>query len=218
MKAHPSNQDISAYIDEEYGRPAWLASHLQKCAACAKRHVELSKLSSHVRSLHEPRVPYTFTRDVVTALEEAGGHRVPLWNRYGLPLATAAALLLAITVLPWNRADVPEKSLTQGRTADGNVGIPLDSETIVDRLELMIAQDADAESIVAGMILADTEGEETTPEDVFLAMSNEEWILAFADEWEDAEDIDTALTGLNATESDVLFDILTDYARGGYAL
>lgn len=46
--------ELSDYIDGEAAQPERVARHLRHCATCARRHMELLKLSSHVAALPGP--------------------------------------------------------------------------------------------------------------------------------------------------------------------
>lgn len=62
--------ELSAYIDGESPDPQRIARHLQSCPACARRHVELSKLAHHVQAVRGPDVSPDFSARIVAALEE----------------------------------------------------------------------------------------------------------------------------------------------------
>ena len=62
--------EISEYLDGECRDPERIARHLQSCPACARRHVELLKLSGHIRALRGPEThPGFVTRVMAHATE-----------------------------------------------------------------------------------------------------------------------------------------------------
>lgn len=64
--------ELSEYLDGECRDPGRIARHLQSCPDCARRHVELLKLSSHVQALRGPEShPAFVTRVMAHALETA---------------------------------------------------------------------------------------------------------------------------------------------------
>jgi len=86
--------ELSEYLDGECRDPERIARHLQSCPDCARRHVELLKLSGHVRMLRGPEVhPAFVTRVMAHALETTPA-------RAWLPrLATRLAAVLCIAGL-----------------------------------------------------------------------------------------------------------------------
>ncbi|GMU91031.1 MAG: hypothetical protein AMXMBFR4_00890 [Candidatus Hydrogenedentota bacterium] len=93
------DEELSAYLDGESDDPEAVARLLQKDADAARRYMEWSKLSAHLRALPPPQVHPAFaTRVVALARESSAPHRPPrLAWLYGL----AAAALFAVIVAPW---------------------------------------------------------------------------------------------------------------------
>jgi hypothetical protein len=86
--------DLSAYIDGESTDPEGIARHLQQCPSCARRYMELSRLSSHLRALRGPEVHPAFSTRVMAAIAEAPqGSRLKGWRRVLAPAAAALAFL-----------------------------------------------------------------------------------------------------------------------------
>jgi len=87
--------ELSPYIDNECRDPERIARHLQSCPDCARRHLELLRLSAHLRATPGPAVSRDFAARV-TALAEARRERGMGFRPMALRLACAACLLLAI--------------------------------------------------------------------------------------------------------------------------
>ena len=100
MKKHPVLEELSAYIDGEARDPEQIARHLQQCEVCAKRHLQLLKVSAQVQSLPAPEESPAFLHRVLAeteALDAAAQARAQRWQ-YGwrqTALAMGMVLLLA---------------------------------------------------------------------------------------------------------------------------
>jgi hypothetical protein len=85
--------ELSEYLDGECRDPERIARHLQSCPDCARRHVELLKLSGHLRALRGPEAhPAFVTRVMAHALETTP-------KRFWFPRLTprvAAVFLVAV--------------------------------------------------------------------------------------------------------------------------
>lgn len=91
--------ELSAYIDGESHDPQRIARHLQSCPECARRHMELSKLSGHVHALSAPEVFPGFSERIVARVQ--AGTPTPLWRQpfftqRVVPTAWALAAVLFI--------------------------------------------------------------------------------------------------------------------------
>ena len=91
--------ELSAYIDGESRNAPAIARHLQSCPECARRHVELSKLTRHVHALPAPEVLPSFAARVVARLDQADAPA--RWHdrflvQHALPTAWALAAVLLI--------------------------------------------------------------------------------------------------------------------------
>jgi hypothetical protein len=93
--------ELSAYIDGEARHPERIARHLRHCAGCARRHMELLKLSAHVAALPAPPDNPDLIGKVLAeigrhqAAHEARPRLLAFPVRRLIPLAAAAALALA---------------------------------------------------------------------------------------------------------------------------
>lgn len=92
--------ELSAFIDGDVRDPERIARHLQTCEICAHRHLQLMKLSAHLRAVPQPEVPPEFLTRVMAHVTEIGPVRprarfAPLWPRLTLALGALAILLSA---------------------------------------------------------------------------------------------------------------------------
>jgi hypothetical protein len=99
MKDQHVIEELSAYIDGEATEPTRIERHLQSCEACASRHMELQKLSTHVSRLSAPEENPQFFENVMAAVARDEQHSVVRfadWKSRFVPLAIAALLLLCV--------------------------------------------------------------------------------------------------------------------------
>lgn len=102
MKKHLTFEDISAFVDGEHARPDEVRKHLQQCAACAREHVAVQKLSAHVKALPECEVTHGFTARVMRAVDAPRAARKParrLWIPIGAGLAAALAVVIGLSIV-----------------------------------------------------------------------------------------------------------------------
>jgi anti-sigma factor RsiW len=101
VKPKQFDEELSAYLDGESDEPEAVARLLQKDADAARRYMELSKLSAHLKALRPPEVHPSFaTRVVALARESATPQRRPrLAWLYGLAVAALFAVIVAPLVL-----------------------------------------------------------------------------------------------------------------------
>lgn len=211
MKRHLKDIELSAYLDGEARDPSGVERHLQQCARCAKRHMELGRLSAHVRSLTGPDVSVGFADGVLLAIEERRRPREAWLLHWGMPLATAAVLILvAITFMgptgPFRAADVSRVAFESDTQGD---------EDALDRLAALLAEYPDGDPTLAGVDY-DTFGlEETREYDMLLALADEDWFSDLAVEWDEDADLDEELDWLDENESEALTALLSDLLERG---
>jgi hypothetical protein len=94
--------ELSEYVDGECRDPDRVARHLQSCPDCARRHVELLKLSSHLQALHGPEVHPAFLTRVMAHVDETRPARcwLPQVNR-GLAALLCVVGLFAVGTWRW---------------------------------------------------------------------------------------------------------------------
>lgn len=99
--------ELSEYLDGECRDPGRIARHLQSCPECARRHMELLKISGHVQTLRGPEThPGFVTRVMAHAAETNVAHGGFL--RLRPRLATALCLGALVVVGAWRlQPDAP---------------------------------------------------------------------------------------------------------------
>lgn len=87
-------EELSAYIDGESRDADSIARHLQSCPDCARHHVQLLKLSGHLKALAGPDVHPAFVTRVVARTREVPRSR--LWFPRLAPRWTAALVIFGL--------------------------------------------------------------------------------------------------------------------------
>ncbi|MBL7644869.1 MAG: hypothetical protein JNK74_01645 [Candidatus Hydrogenedentes bacterium] len=95
MKKSPHVVDeLSAYIDGESRDPEYIARHLQSCPECARHHLQLLKLSGHLKALEAPETHPAFVTRVMAHTAEVPRARV--WFPAFAPRWAAALCLIGL--------------------------------------------------------------------------------------------------------------------------
>lgn len=110
--SHHVLDELSSYIDGESRDPERIARHLQSCPDCARRLVELRKLSAHLRALPEPEVHPAFATRVMASLAESPAPSP--WFHLDFPRFAAAAMATLVfgAGLWFARPDAPSNQTT----------------------------------------------------------------------------------------------------------
>ncbi len=95
MSTHHVLDELSAYIDGACADPDRIARHLQSCSSCARHHLELRRVSAHLRALPAPPVSEDFAERVAARLDEAPPV-TPLFSPLVLRFACAACAAIAL--------------------------------------------------------------------------------------------------------------------------
>lgn len=210
MGKHITTEDISAYLDGESKRPERIRQHLQRCAECARRHVALSKLSTHLRALEAPEVRLGFAGRVLATIEDSQPLREFTWRiPVGVAAGAAAALMLVATLATVNAP----RPLPLTPAPIAQMEIPQDEAALLFELEQRLAQGASSETLMAGNFVEATAPAEDYASDLLLALADPMLIDSLAAEWSDSRDYQTELDQLDASEVDVFRQLLADYAR-----
>lgn len=91
MSTCPVLNEISSYMDGECRDPERVARHLQSCPDCARRHMELRKISAHIQAVEAPEVRADFAGRLLARLDEPP-------RRAFIPLAPAARFAMAASI------------------------------------------------------------------------------------------------------------------------
>jgi len=228
MKKGHVLDELSAYIDGEARDPERIERHLRQCPACARRHLELLRLSSHLGALREPEVSPAFLTRVMAHAREAEPlpARRAWWAaapRWGMAIALiVAGLGLLYGNLPGGG------TLPGGRTAPGPetpgavAGLPeasadyLDDEAVVEALAALMDQGADLSYVAADTPRSWLMEDSTVTYDDVVALLAEEV------EAEDGsfvtvmpDNVYGAIDSLEDTEAEAFESLLTDYMGKG---
>lgn len=193
MKRHLTTEDLSAYLDGEYSRPADAQKHLQQCADCASKHVAMQKLSAHVRSLPEPEVTVGFQARVMLAIERPEPARQGWTSRYWMPIGAGLAATLAVMV---GVVYTPE---TQAPTVHSTIGIGYETVTAVD-LAGALGPDGSERDVLGGY--PDVEG------DMQIALADAAATRPVPSEFFRGADYNASIVALDAREKETLFQLL----------
>lgn len=136
--------ELSAYMDGEAAQPERIARHLQHCTECARRHMELMRLSAHVQALPKPvENPDLLGRvlaEVGRAQAEAEAHpnilpfAVPWKAAAGV---AAAALLILGAGLGWRMVAPAAVSTAPAAIVADNLPL-LQDDAVVDRMVALL--------------------------------------------------------------------------------
>ena len=196
--------ELSACIDGEAKAPEVIARHLESCGACAQRHRELLELSAQIREDSDrqkavcPGFSAAFvTRVVARASETVPAPRVWWGRRVSVGFACVGLVVVILGALMTFPRPV-QAPQTAGITA------PAHSEDASWAAE---PERHFAELDVYG------ESDEVSPEDLVLALGDIEWLAGLAEVSEQQEDMDAAISSLNATEAESLKELLREYAK-----
>jgi hypothetical protein len=124
-------EHLSSFIDGECEDAEYVARHLQSCQDCARRHMELVKLSNHLGALRGPDVAPDFAARVVAHVEDR--EKSSGWHAlfYARPVLTLALSALAMTagIGAWYQISHEAQSgVPVGQRADSGW---LDDETVI---------------------------------------------------------------------------------------
>lgn len=131
MKRGHVHAELSAYLDGETKDPVSIQRHLQTCPECARRHLEMLKISARLRALPDRECPPNFTEKVLASIADA-----PLRRGGWLPAFALAAAGLALAVgLLWARyPHMLDKGTPPVQTATSQV---------IDELAVQLAEEVE---------------------------------------------------------------------------
>jgi hypothetical protein len=206
--------ELSAYIDGESRRPEDVRRHLQVCESCARRHIELLKLSATLHEMESPVANPEFTRNVlarITAETAATGTRwrTPfLTPRFAWAMAAAFLIVFSGMAVWFALGPSPETRLVQQCRAWN------DDETIIAQFEKLIIEGVDP----GALLFVSPEGEidmEITFDDIaeVLALAIEEDLTGMDEGTElfDSGDIYFGIEALDSQTEAVLRELLNEY-------
>ena len=220
MKQKHVLDELSAYIDGEARHPERIERHLRQCPECARRHMALLKLSSHLSAMEGPEVaPAFLTRVMAHAREtEMLSARRFAWSR---PLQAGSALALFVVVLAlfngiWPNARQPVTAPPAEQVATGTGATYLDEDTIIEAMAELMDEGVDLAYVASDM-----------PRNWLLDDSNlsyDDVVALLADQISEDEselypssgvNVYGMIDGMETSEAATLESLLTDYLGKG---
>ena len=209
--------ELSAYLDGEAKEPESIARHLQQCADCARRYMDLSKVSAHLQGLPAPDVHPAFAQRVMAHARETR----PVRRRRWAPVSAVAcaALLLVLAGTAWFLHDGEPTADLDLAGIDPDVlveeiarrdGEGLFAETGWDVLwEMGSAMGWDSE--------ASFEEDTESGEEWMDVLASQQWLDPLAVSFDSESDVYALVDDLDAAETEALKELLIEYAQEGMA-
>lgn len=209
---HISLKELSAYADGEARRPDHIARHLQQCAECARRHMELAKLSANVQALTPPQVsPALLTRVLAHArdIEPHSTRRAPRVAR-----VLAGALAVVALAVGWfafrpSMESAPSSSVATIFPHD------FDFEAATREIEWHIAHGDEPNLAEMYVLWSDPEAAEDDDDHVVQAVLSDRVLRPMADALDSNQDIMALAESLNPSEAATLRILLSQYVSEG---
>jgi len=202
--------ELSAYIDGEAKDPGRIRRHLQFCEACARHHLQLLKLSSHLRSLSGPAPQEGFATRVLARTAEEECPPVRRWPVFALyPAAVAIlVLLLAGTGLYVWYGTTPSSPANMAAVWN-------DDEAVVEAFERLIEEGADLSLFENGSESEEDAIEDVSFDEVVDVLASAAWI----DDEEDppfvGEDLYGTMEALEQEDEAAVQALLREYLSAG---
>lgn len=215
MRRKHVTEDLSAYIDGAARHPKRIARHLQVCESCAKRHLELLKISAALHDLDGPAPRPGFSQQVLSSLanEEPAGRRW-FWSisfpgpRFAWALPSVLLLFIAGLATWQALKTAPEP----GRAAQSQLWT--DDEMVILEIERLMAEGIDP----SAFLLDASEGElvlEISLDDIseVLAMSIDESFeeMEVPSGFFQNDDLFAEIETLDPQTEEVLCELLYEY-------
>lgn len=215
MSGHLSLEELSGHLDGEARNGEAVRRHLESCGACSEKQRELSAAMRYLRSVPEPEVSPNFAANVVRAIEAREARRAPLLVRMTMPVMAAAMILLAAAttfgIYSGNSAHAPTATVASVASLD-------DGQALMLELERLVAENPQAGSLLTADIVVEPEPRVAPADELLLALYDPAWIDGVAQIWVEEVDFDTAVTRLDADETESLKALLRQYAEEAGAL
>lgn len=209
---HISLKELSAYADGEARRPDDIARHLQQCAECARRHMELAKLSANVQALTPPHVsPALLTRVLAHARDI---EPMPTRKASGLVHILAGALAVAALAVGWF-AFRPAMEAAPPSSVAAFLPQDFDFEAATREIEWHIAQGDELNLAEMYVLWSDPEAESEYDDHVVQAVLSDSVLRPMADALDSNQDILSLAESLNPSETATLRILLSQYVSEG---
>ena len=212
MKRDHVLHKLSAYIDGEARDPERIAGHLQTCEVCARRHLELLRLSSDLHALPETETQEAFVTRVMAQVAETetlARRRNPFLSAPALALQVAALLLLCIGGY-WL---FPETTPTTDRAIAERPHFG-DDDAVVEELGRLIDEGADLGlfAMVEGELQSQEVDEELEVFETFVELAaNTSWTETPAEDIIGEDDLYGMIGSLDEEATAALHELLYEY-------
>lgn len=219
MKDKRISEELSAYIDGEAEDSETTRRRIQQDAAYAKRHMELCKLSSHLKTLSPPEVQPAFLARVMAQVQHSGPPVPHPLRRYAISVAGAAAVILIVvgfivySQLPITPISGP--AIVEQRGAPRESAGTSEATRALRQLQEGLAGGNYVEAADAAQYLASEDYFDVYSEDILPVLASTEWFQSVARSFEAQEDLDRLIETLNVKETSVLATLLKTYAKEG---
>ncbi len=200
---------LSAYLDGQAKNPERIERHLQQCASCARRHMQLAKLDAHLKAFEGPSVQPAFLTRVMARIKDEPVSQ-SAWPLGRLMPVASVALVLALVLgayLYW----------PAGEDISGGPEFA-SADDLVEELERRIAdgQDIDLlgveEELTVGQLASASYYEPELDDDYSELLIESEWFGTFASEVEANADLDELILGMDETEIEEFKSLIFEYA------
>lgn len=218
MKKNRTHDEISAYLDGEASDPDAVARLIQKDADAARRYMELSKLSAHMKAMSASETGPDFCSRVLKAVEEIHPPKFA-WRPVLMPAAAFAILVIAAAVAWFELAETPRGGL---QTAQGQRAVKaFPEEALEARLQTLSDEYVESAIVTTGFagFEQDAWTESEIPTDELLTtIASPDTFAEMSDELDAEDDLDSILARLNQDECEAFEMLLREYAEKEWAI
>ena len=218
MKTNHVLDQLSAYIDGEADHPELVARHLQQCAECARRHMELSKLSAHIKALPPTEPHPAFLTRVMANVAETEQASKRSWRPWWSLATVAMGVLLVCgaTYFSTGTNRVAPASMASANPSAAPQAV--DENALMQQIEERLALGSSTPLLEGddGTPYVEAEGAPETLADVannIDQLASHRWDGTVSDDGEAEPVLDTALDTLSDTEAQTFANLLDEYAR-----
>jgi hypothetical protein len=216
MKKHPSEEELSAYVDGESSSEEQIRQHLQRCEECSRVYVAFCKLSSHIQALPTVQATEGFSVRVTSAasVETPKGSFV---RRYAAPLGVAATLIIAFVLMGNRQVDAPQLD-DIGATEVQFTFSTLDEDALLAQIEEGLSEEDNVAAFEESLLLGGYDLYDSSSDEILLALAESEWFETSDELWVNVHAFDASWFSLTEDESEAFTDLLSEYAEEGVEL
>ncbi len=212
MKTKHVLDELSLYIDGQARDPDRIARHLQQCPECAQRHMDLLRLSAHLKGLQGPVGNPAFTERVLAAVRRKPEPNWARWPFQAAPWLAAATIVLVILAV----AVVYEDNHAPGWANGLQNEAPdraLDEGALLATLEKQLEPGQDIAYVLPEPSMVVEELDEVPALAMVDVLAETPWFAQWAGSFEAQEDLNTVIQSLTEAESEAFSQVLQEYAN-----